>query len=299
MARKVKLKRPLAHALAHLPVPLAPERPTFIIGCARSGTSILKKMLACHEWIAAFPGEANHLWHPTAYPWVASDRCKPPLWKDPASFTKLSLEDWSRGHGDRLQREFAIYQRFRRKPVFLNKSAMIAFMLPEVQRLFPEARFIHIVRDGRPVAHSYARKEYGKMRASEEIHRARGLWCSFDELLHQMAWLWQAHLDEIDRVVQALGWAEKGIYFECHYEDFCRRPRELIAEILDFLSVPVEKMHFREELEVDDRNHKFRKELSPETIRALTEIMTAALERKGYPLAAARTPDPTTAVIHG
>jgi hypothetical protein len=284
MARKVKLKRPLAHALAHLPVQLAPDRPIFIIGCARSGTSILKRMLACHESIAAFPGEANHLWHPTGYPWVESDHRKPPLWSDPASFTKLSLADWSRGHGERLRREFAIYQRLRRKPVFLNKSAMIAFMLPEVLELFPEARFVHIVRDGRPVALSYAHKTHGKMRKSEEIHRARDLWCSFDDLLQKMAWLWQVHLDEIDRVVQTNEWVEKGIYFECQYEDFCSRPREFIGEVLEFLDLPVEGMHFRKDLEVREMNYKFRKELSPETIRALTEIASGALERKGYPL---------------
>jgi protein-tyrosine sulfotransferase len=282
MARTVELKRWLAHAMAHLPIQLVPNRPTFIIGCARSGTSILKKMLQCHESVAAFPSEANHLWHPTAYPWVESDHQKPPLWSDPSSFTKLSIADWSRGHGDRLRREFAIYQRLRMKPVFLNKSAMIAFMLPEVLKLFPEARFIHIVRDGRPVALSYARKVHGKMLASEQIHRSHGFWCSFDELLQQMAWLWKAHLDEIDRVVQTDDWVEKGIYFECRYEDFCSRPRELVGEILGFMDLPAEKMRFRNDMEVRDMNYKISNELSPETIASLTATISTTLESKGY-----------------
>jgi hypothetical protein len=284
VAAKIQLKRPLAHALAYLPVPLTPDRPIFIIGCARSGTSILKRMLACHEAIAAFPSEANHLWHPTAYPWVESNHEKPPLWSDPASFTKLSLADWSHGHGDRLRREFAIYQRLQKKPVFLNKSAMIAFMLPEVLELFPDARFIHIVRDGRAVALSYARKIHGKMTDNEEIHRSHDLWCTYDELLQQMARLWDAHLNEIDRVVQAEGWVEKGIYLECQYEDFCRRPRPLIGEILDFLDLPTEGMQFRDGLEVRDMNFKFQTELPAETLQSLTETMSPVLLRKGYPL---------------
>lgn len=287
MAKRDKRKQALAHVLANLPIPLAPGRPTFIIGCARSGTSILKRTLAGHERIAAFPSEANHLWHPTAYPWVESDHSKPPLWSDPSSFTKLSLADWSRGHADRLRREFAIYQRLQGRPVFLNKSSMIAFMLPEVLELFPNARFIHIVRDGRPVALSYARKVHGKMTENEELHRSRDLWCSFDELLHQMAWLWQAHLDEIDRVVQTKGWAEKGIYFECQYEDFCRRPQDLIGEILEFLDLPIAEMHYRETFEARDMNYKIRDALPPETIRSLGEAVSATLERKGYPPAEA------------
>jgi hypothetical protein len=159
---------------------------------------------------------------------------------------------------------------------------MIAFMLPVVSELFPEARFIHIVRDGRAVALSYAHKEFGKMQANEELYRACGVWCTFDELLEQMSRLWVAHIDEIDGVAERESWKEKGFYFECRYEDFCERPRELMAEIVGFMGFPNPRVSLEDE--VRSMNHKFRQELSPEAIRSITAIMAETLTRKGYEL---------------
>jgi len=45
------------------------ERSHFIIGCGRSGTTIIVDTLAVHPEIATYPDEANVLWHPQTFPW--------------------------------------------------------------------------------------------------------------------------------------------------------------------------------------------------------------------------------------
>lgn len=279
----------VAHAAASVPLPLTPKNPVFLVGCARSGTSILKTVIASHEDMVAFPGEANHLWHPTGYPWIESDYSKPPLWADPQKFTRLSLADWDPNQARRIQREFAAFQRLRGKRVFLNKSAMIAFMLRDVRKHFPEARFIHIIRDGRSVALSYARMEREKMEASPDAYRTHGHWFAFDDLLDHMAMIWQLHLEEIDRVVEEQCWRDQGIYFECTYEDFCRRPRVLAEQVSDFLGLDPARLRFRDEAGIRDMNYKLSRELSAERIEALTEVMLGELNRKGYPINSAST----------
>lgn len=269
-----------AHLLSRLPLPIAPRRAAFIIGCARSGTSVLKRVLGRHPEIAALPSEANDLWHPGLYPWRPDVHPVPPLWLDPRSFTRASLEGWPGDHGTRIARVFGLYQRLMGRPVLLNKSSMINFMLPEIERLFPGARFIHIVRDGRAVALSYAHKEHRKMRVRAAAYAQRGLEMDFDALCRRMATLWVETLGEIDTARAALGWDAQGRYFECRYEDFCCQPRGIAREISRFLVIDPGRVRLGEA--ISDKNHKFRDELSPRTLMDLGRICGNVLVRRGY-----------------
>jgi hypothetical protein len=91
--------------------------PFFIIGLARSGTSLLLHSLACHEDLAAYPGEANRLWHPQTYPWRHSKHRDdvPPIWHDPKAFTEHTLRLRPDGHALRLRATFGAYQFLRRR----------------------------------------------------------------------------------------------------------------------------------------------------------------------------------------
>jgi hypothetical protein len=271
-----------AHLLSRLPLPVAPRRATFIIGCARSGTSVLKRVLGRHPEIAALPSEANDLWHPGLYPWQPEVHTVPPLWLDPWSFTRASVEGWPGDHGTRIARVFGLYQRLMGRPVLLNKSSMINFMLPEVERLFPGARFIHIIRDGRAVALSYAHKEHRKMRDRAAAYAGRGLEMDFDALCRRMATMWAETLGEIDTARAALGWDAQGCYFECRYEDFCDQPNETGRAIAGFLGVDPNKVRLGEA--IADKNHKFREQLAPSMLADLSRIIAPALTARSYPV---------------
>jgi hypothetical protein len=261
-------------------LPLHPRNPVFIIGCARSGTSVLKRLLGAHRQIDAYPSEANELWHPTSYPWAAGARRAPPLWQAPAAFTADSLAHWPRGHGERIRRVFGWHQRLRARPVFLGKSSMINFMLADVDRLFPDARFIHIVRDGRAVALSYAEKEGRKMAAAAERYRDAGLWYEPNALIMHMGKLWQDTLAEIEQVSAGLEWRANGRYHFCRYEDLCREPATLLRSLLEFIGVDDPALPPGEP--VADMNHKFRERLSAPLLRELTAALSPTLAAHGY-----------------
>jgi hypothetical protein len=292
MARTIPgLQSSTAAAIAtlgsRLPMDLRLRGPAFIVGCARSGTSVLRRVLARQADIGAFPGEANELWHPRYYPWTSSDHGASPLWQAPRAFTAASVASWPPGHDRRIRRAFGLYRALRGRPIFLNKSSMINYMVPEILSIFPDARFIHIIRDGRAVAYSYAKKEYGKMCAHEALYRSKGLYTSFDELVLRMADLWKETVQTLRADAVELELSAKGRYTELCYEDFCEEPEQYTRALLDFLgaTAPLEDLG---EI-IESQNHKFQTALAAETLTALERVVSVLNVYSDAPLSAANS----------
>ena len=53
--------------------------PIAIVGTGRCGSTLLVRILESHPEIAAWPGEANELWHPNSYPWAQRAIDTPPM----------------------------------------------------------------------------------------------------------------------------------------------------------------------------------------------------------------------------
>ena len=153
-----RVARILARAFpAHMAAEL--HDPIFFIGAGRSGTNLLTDLLRSHPDLSVFPDEANDLWHPRLYPWSDARLDVPPIWADGQAFTRASLDSRSAADDQRLRAAFGAYQRLTRGRYLVNKSIMITFMVEYVLDVFPDARFIHLLRDGRSVALSFAQKD--------------------------------------------------------------------------------------------------------------------------------------------
>src|SRR5687767_8932943 len=68
------------------------RRPIFIIGCARSGTTLVNSLFAAHPEVAVW-SEANDVWDPSWYPWRDSGSARPPLELEPQEFTRRWSEE--------------------------------------------------------------------------------------------------------------------------------------------------------------------------------------------------------------
>jgi hypothetical protein len=114
----------------------------FLIGSPRSGTTILENILNCHASIAELY-EPYYLWERH---FNADDS---DVWDQ---------KDLTPGSMTAIRREFAIFSRKSRKPVVLDKSPLHVYNIPIIQKIFPMARWIHLVRDGRDVTLSINRE---------------------------------------------------------------------------------------------------------------------------------------------
>ena len=126
-------------------------RHAFLVGSQRSGTTILARCLDLHPEIAHFY-EPYYLW----------DRLidgRPDDVPDPALFTPAFERD--------IRANYDRFARLAGKPVVLDKSPQHCYKVPFVHRVFPDARWIHLIRDGRAVTLSIY-KEWQQRRAIAE-----------------------------------------------------------------------------------------------------------------------------------
>jgi hypothetical protein len=125
------------------------RRPVFIIGCGRSGTTILGTSLSKHPGIT-YLNEPRNIWF-EAYP-------ETDIWTRKAAIRSgklvLTDADTARKKSTKLSRLFRLSTIITGKPVLVEKLPINAFRLKFIHRIFPDARFIHIYRSGLEVAKS-------------------------------------------------------------------------------------------------------------------------------------------------
>lgn len=117
-----------------------PERPIFILGCPRSGTTLLFTLLSRHEALRSMGAEGHVLWnayqHPRLKQW-SSDRA-----------AAADIREGERKYLYTAIRAVAGDNRF------IDKTPKNALKLPYLAALFPGATFVFLKRDGRATVSS-------------------------------------------------------------------------------------------------------------------------------------------------
>jgi hypothetical protein len=146
------IRRRLCRCASALGIHRTLERPTFIVGCGRSGTTVLGSALGHHPEIA-YLNEPRHIWI-AAYP-------KTDIWS-PLATDRGGRLDLDETHIDpsrsrRLHDLFACETRALDAPHLVEKLPANNFRLRFIDRVFPDARYVHILRNGLEVARSIER----------------------------------------------------------------------------------------------------------------------------------------------
>jgi hypothetical protein len=258
------------------------RNPVFIIGCARSGTTMLASLLDCHRDAANW-SEANHIWDPGWYPWKPSYFDKVPMEFDPVSFTKRWWSD-AEPRQKEIKAIFGAHQWLRQKSYFVNKSPFNTFRIPLLHSIFPGAKFIHLVRDGRAVVFSHAKKLSNEQKLQEwpEPYRTK-FSQSFEELLLWLSNFWKTSAKEVERQDQTLKLSDSGLFLEVSYEQLCTDKEASLAGICKFLGLENSRFTSRVQLKkLMNQNQKWQKALSSEIAGKMSDNMEPMLKRKGY-----------------
>ncbi|HEY3534882.1 MAG TPA: sulfotransferase [Pedococcus sp.] len=194
-----------AAAPAHPPTsqPTGPTGPIFVVGCQRSGTTMLRLLLDSHSRISCGP-ETRFL--------EDLERIVGRDWKRLSQYG-FEQEEWLRriaAFFGGVQHDYAVS---RGKQRWADKSPRYAMKLDFVTRVFPDAQVVHLIRDGRDVAVS---------------HRKRfGYWSSVKSSVK-----WPRYI----ATARAAGLAmPPGRYHEVRYERLVADQEATVRELMDFL----------------------------------------------------------------
>lgn len=243
---------------------------------------MLAELLGTHPHVALYPGEANHLWHPRLYPWRYSPHREtvPPIWVDPLAFAAGSARVRTARDVRALKATFAAYQMLARKPVLVNESALTAVLLAFIRSEFPDARIVHMVRDGRAVAAAWARRQHEQITLHRELYAAADLDLALDDVLDHCASSWNAQVLHV-RDSTASPTPGRGDIFEVRYEDFCAHPDEKLEQVAEWLGLGPWRTHLRTE-HIENRNAMDMAAVPPDALTRATARMQSGLELFGY-----------------
>lgn len=254
------------------------NNPVFLIGCGRSGTTMLRKILSTHQDICSF-SEANEIWDPEGYPWYESNLNRPPIWYDSVEYIKRWRSYFNDNNKQELKGVFGLYQYISRNKIFINKSPINTFRIIDILEIFPDSKFIHIYRDGRAVAYSWAIKQYNFIKKHEKVYRERGYYYSFNDLIRFTAKSWVSHIEEVEYQKKNLKLLDKNIFLELSYEDFCEDPRKNIKNICNYLSIKEEDLNLKNFKKVTNKNYKWKNNLNEDIILELNNIIMPILSK--------------------
>lgn len=281
--------------------------PIFIIGNPRSGTTMFRLMLTCHPNIC-IPPECG--WLIGLYPkW--SNRCISnkqevnDFIKDIQNPSVRKFETWALdikqlkngliplSYKEIISHIYQLYikQHQPNKTRWGDKNNFFLHHIDTIDKLFPDALFIHLVRDGRDVACSY-----------RDLKNIKGKYAPrLPFVIGDIAHRWKDNLEIIHKSLGDIDYRRSIIL---RYEDLVSNPESNLKMICDFIDEPfsLEMLKFSEynkskKLEPDEmmkwkeftkepltcsRVNRWKKELTNEEQELFSFIARKTLVRYGY-----------------
>jgi hypothetical protein len=217
------------------PIAIAP--PVFVVGCGRSGTTLLRLMLDAHSDLA-IPGETHFLialWDRRRQFETAGGRLDAEAlarsamsshqfryWEvpDDAVLQRVRVLPPDAGFADTVGALYMAYADERGKRRWGDKTPQYVRSIPLLARIFDGSRFIHVIRDGRDVALSYLSLRWGP----PNVWRAARIW-----------------RDDVAAGRQAGTALGPSRYLEVRYERLVAEPEATLRDVCAFLELPFEQ----------------------------------------------------------
>lgn len=248
--------------------------PIFLGGEGRSGTTLLRVMLDAHSAISCGP-ETHFLVDERFRRFHHHFRGK---WWKRAEGYGYTLDDM-----DDLVRDFArgwfeTYMRRRGKRRWADKTPQTIHILPYLWELFPTAKFVHMIRDGRDVACSIIPQKWGP----DNVRDAARRWveCIEKGIAHR---------------------EDTGRYLEVRYEHLATEPERELRRVCAFVGEEFEAQMLSHQEHLADNPQatessagqvarplytssigRWRRDLSARELRQFLKIAGPTLEMLGY-----------------
>lgn len=283
---------------------MGPSNLYFIVGSPRSGTKIFRDTLEAHPSVTTTD-------HPLEEIWTTGQADVKHEEYNPDTITPDIRET--------VQRAFE--RKLTNTEFFVEKNVRNSLRIPYIRDIFPDAKFLHIIRDGRDAATSI-RKRWQNPIDWNYYLSSRGLQLSLRDIFfysfrlggmllkriiqgRKHVDIWGPHYPGLTEdlkqrsllEVSALQWkhcveaarrdgpVESDSYFELHYETLMTNPREVLDPLRDFMNLSSNEawVSFAEQNFRPDSMGRWKKDLSDQELQQIEPIICDLLDDLNYP----------------
>lgn len=198
-------------------------KPIFVVGCPRSGTTVIGRCLSAHPDVGGsdesmFLGSLARIYQNF---YVGDNpRAAAPL------KNYISEDDLLGTLGRCSDDIFGSLLARLGRPRYLDHTPWYSRSIDFIDRLYPDAVFIHVIRDGRDVVASL-----------EHSYRSGYWWAGATQT--DRSRLWVQLVSTCQQSATRLSLAPARRYIEVSYEQLCSTPFRQLGDLLDFLDLPL------------------------------------------------------------
>jgi omega-hydroxy-beta-dihydromenaquinone-9 sulfotransferase len=288
---------------------IQPNKPIIIVGTGRCGSTVFHRLLAKHPnvmWLSGFcdryptrphwnrravtavgnpvlrrllgrriqPGECYWFWDKYAYGF--SEPCRDLVRSDVTV---------------RVRNQVLAAMRTMLTPARHRLLIKITGWprLGYLDEIFEDARFVHLIRDGRAVASSLLHVDFWRGWHGPQGWRAgllspedQATWDAYDQSFVALAGLeWRIQMRAMEAARRAV---DEARFLEIKYETFCEQPMETCRRVLEFAELPGSAAFEREVAATPIKNasHRWREGLTAAQQQQLDELLQEDLLHYGY-----------------
>lgn len=284
--------------------------PIFVIGSPRSGTTLFRLILTCHPNIVIPPECGFAVWLWTKHNFKKYDlrisveyflqelvKCRKfETWQIPVSSLRKYFEVRQPiSYADAVSAVYECYGEVHDIPFtrWGDKNNFYLSHIEDIATIFPEAIFLHIVRDGRNVACSYKRVMSKKIISGY----APSLPVDIESIANQ----WNDNLRKINDSFDRIG---RERIFELRLEDLKEHPKTVMHQVCQFINEiydpgmlqyhffnqekalePKEFLQWKEDTVrplIQTRDMRYKQELSSDDLKKFEKRAWQSLHRYGY-----------------
>lgn len=205
--------------------------PLFLVGCPRSGTTLLQRMLDAHPHVAIAPEtffirkvymrrrEYGDLGRESNWNRLIEDVMAMPVF-DEMGLTKdkfiSECREIERSYSSLFGLMLRQYKTIRRARLVGEKTPNHLLYIPTLSRFFPSAVFVHIIRDPRGVVNSWKEVPWSTGSVVGDAH------------------VWKRYLLSVRRIRKPV----LSSFMTVRYEDLVENPLSSMKRVCDFLKLP-------------------------------------------------------------
>lgn len=289
--------------------PIQTEKPIFIIGTGGCGSTIFHDIFVHHPQVAWLSGFCDRYpKKPELNRWLMKaidipilgdyimKKVKPSecyiFWEHYCKgfshpFRDLVEEDVTYNSKSNIQKTMKkmLTQKRNRLLIKITGWPRIKFL----KEIFPDAKFIHVIRDGRAMSNSMINVEFWRGWEGPQNWRWGMLneeyqneWEKYDESFVILAAIeWKILIDAVEKAKRGI---QQSQFFEIKYEKLMSEPIKVFKEVIDFCELDWTTCFESkiEKFELKNMNYKWKENLPETQKKMLNEFLNDYLKRYGY-----------------